>query len=206
MVCYSKNPIKAFIIISLFSLVSVGGYAQSLSTGGSLQPYNQNQEKSASTVSSATSSAPQAQVVKTKTHRTFVNYQFSPRAVFGMMFGWCDKWGGYASFRTSIATKSNVTGQKEFLFGISGWCIDAGPMVRCTDWLYINLGIGYGTYNSNASTKFSQIDTKGFDAELGINFVMRAFTINLGYNTIISKDIAKISPLSNLYVGIGFAI
>ena len=132
----------------------------------------------------------------------FLNYQFSPKAMYGGMLGWCNKWGVYVSGRANVELKKGGG----YLFGINGWCINAGPMVRCTSWLYLNLGVGYCTYNSLNSVDFTQVDTKGFDAEIGLNFVVRGFTINVGYNTICSKDIVKISPLSNITAGIGFAL
>lgn len=79
-------------------------------------------------------------------------------------------------------------------------------MIRCASWLYLNIGLGYGVYNSSNSVDFAQVDTKGFDAEIGLNFVIRGFNINVGYNTICNKEMLKISPLSNLTAGVGFAL
>ncbi len=132
----------------------------------------------------------------------FLNYQFSPRGVIGGMLGWCNKWGFYVSGRANTELKKG----EGYPFGITGWCVNAGPMVRCTSWLYLNLGIGYGMYNSLSSANFTQLDTNGFDAEIGFNFVVRGLTINVGYNTICSKDIVKINPLSNITAGVGFAL
>ena len=133
---------------------------------------------------------------------TFVSYQFSPRGAIGGMIGWCNKGGMYISGRANIELKQGAG----YLFGINGWCINAGPMIRCASWLYLNIGLGYGVYNSSNSVDFAQVDTKGFDAEIGLNFVIRGFNINVGYNTICNKEMLKISPLSNLTAGVGFAL
>ena len=132
----------------------------------------------------------------------FLNYQFSPKGLAGGMIGWCNKVGVYVSGRANL----KFSKEGNYLFGIDSWCVNAGPMVRCTPWLYLNIGVGYGTYNSTASSQFNVVDTKGFDAEIGLNFVVHGFTFNIGYNTICNKDITVISPLSNLFAGIGFAL
>lgn len=133
---------------------------------------------------------------------TFLSYQFSPKGLAGGMIGWCNKAGLYVSGRANI----KFSKEGNYLFGIDSWCVNAGPMVRCTPWLYLNIGLGYGTYNSTASSQFNVVETKGFDAEIGLNFVIHGFLINVGYNTICNKDIKIISPLSNLTAGIGFAL
>jgi hypothetical protein len=146
---------------------------------------------------------------------TFFNYQYSPKSNLGFMLGWCNKAGVYISGRVNLKFIEDKTSESGYSittdsinkqqFGLSSWSIDIGPMFRLAPWLYLHSGVGYGTYNSNGKT-FNEVYTKGFNAELGLDFVIRGFTINLGYNTICNKSITQISPLSNLHLGLGIGL
>ena len=145
-----------------------------------------------------------------------MSYQYSPKANVGLMIGVCGKIGGYVSGRYNVGmpifSGSLYPAASDNTFGISSMAIDGGMMFRACQELYFYVGAGFGYIESDGSMFHSAPYMEGFNMEAGIILNIhgktgKGCTITAGYNTLVKKEYFEVmDPLSNIVVGIGFAL
>ena len=157
--------------------------------------------------------------------KTIVAYRGSLRAPLGLFVAYLRSvWGLYAAGGTNFAitkkpdtmSKNEHRGAEYYLFGIKSYYGAIGGVYNPNNWFYVNLGVGYGEYESAGYTvnkDGEQHDThydpvgkyRGVDLDAGIGFsVFKKVYFGFGYNAILGK---KITPFfTNLNISIGVVI